>query len=227
MEKKRPFTLTAGIVNIVFAVIDLIFMVLVCTIVSQQAEYIGASYTAIIIMAVIEILFAGTIIILSSILLNKWAYSVEKFDKVTGLVIALFVFDCLAVISSLINIFGGNYVSILTLCIYAMCATFLMIDLCLNKRDLNRLNAQTPSQKSVPEPDRSSQNVVAPQERQKTVQPKVQVQPVQNQGVKTTSLASSELYQNLSDLKEMKDEKIITEEEYQKLKSKLIDKFEF
>ena len=131
------------------------------------------------------------IIILSSILLKKSSLPAEKFDKCTGLIIALFVFDCIAALNSLLNAINGNYYAILTLLVYAMCAVFIMLDLCFNKKALKNAAGDVKASKT-------SNNIGKPS-----------------------------LQQTLSELKEMKDAGIISEEEYRKLREKLIDNYEF
>lgn len=219
MEKKRrPFTLTGGIVNIVFASLDII-ATLIIFISMMELEYsspVGLDSTYLIVYTVtcfLEFVFAIVIIILTSILLAKCSLPVERFNKYTGLIITLFVFDCIAVIGSLINAINGNYFAIVVLLVYAMCAIFIMLDLCANKKELK--NPATEENKEVVKVEKMEKKV---EDNKKT-----QAVPAQNNG--NTSV--SKLYQTLSEIKEMKENEIITEDEYKKLKAKLIDKYEF
>jgi len=112
--------------------------------------------------------------------------------------------------------------------VYAMCGTFVLVDLCRNKKDLKALNAQQPSAvEAAPETpvvpvapqiveDSAVQAIVAP------VEEKAEVLNIQ-----TFKIEVSKLHQNFRELKNIKDEGLITEDEYKKLKAKLIEKAEF
>ncbi len=217
MEKKRrPFTLSGGIVNIVFASLDILATLIVLFAMIEYSSQVGLDTTYLTVLTVtcvFEFVFAIVIIILSSILLAKCSFPVERFNKYTGLIITLFVFDCIAVIGSLINAINGNYFSIIILLVYAMCAIFIMLDLCANKKELK--NSVTEENKEVVKVEKVEKKV---EDNKKT-----QAVPAQNKG----NSSVSKLYQTLSELKEMREAEIITEEEYKKLKAKLIEKFEF
>lgn len=221
--KRRPFTLSGGIVNIVFGALDILATILVLFIMIEYNSQTPLDPTYLIVLTVtciIEFIFAIVIIILSSILVSKNHLTVSKFDKYTGLIITLFVFDCIAVVGSLINAISGNYFSIVVMIIYAMCGIFIMLDLCANKKELKQsLNVENNEVVKVEKP------VETEKEKQKN---KSQNTTSTSASTKNTiNSSASKLYQTLLELKEMKEADIITEEEYKKLKEKLIDKYEF
>lgn len=216
MKKTRPFTLTAGIVNIVFATVDIIGMIFALTYLSYLMRN-DSGFSTVIAASVFGIAFCVTIIVLSIILLTKSSLPVEKFDKFSGLIIALFVFNCLAIVSSLINIILGQYFSILLLFVYGMSATFLMIDLCLNKKEKSE-SGQLYEKISIK--PQTQHNISA--KTQQIVNEKVGEKLVEKY-----SYPISKLHQTLKELKVMKDTEIISEEDYKKLKNKIIEKFEF
>ena len=217
MEKKRrPFTLTGGIVNVVFASLDILATLIVLFAMIEYNSQVGLDTTYLTVLTVtciFEFVFATVIIILSSILLAKSSLPIDRFNKYSGLIITLFVFDCIAVIGSLFNAISGNYFSIIVLLVYVMCAIFIMIDLCANKKALKN---------PVSEQNKEVAKMEKVEEKAEDVK-KTQANPVQNK----TGGTMSKLYQTLSELKEMKEAEIITDEEYKKLKEKLIDKYEF
>lgn len=217
MEKKRrPFTLTGGIVNVVFASLDILATLIVLFAMIEYNSQVGLDTTYLTVLTVtciFEFVFATVIIILSSILLAKSSLPIDRFNKYSGLIITLFVFDCIAVIGSLFNAISGNYFSIIVLLVYVMCAIFIMIDLCANKKALKN---------PVSEQNKEVAKMEKVEEKAEDVK-KTQANPVQNK----TGGTMSKLYQTLSELKEMKEAEIITDEEYKKLKAKLIDKYEF
>ncbi len=217
MEKKRrPFTLTGGIVNVVFASLDILATLIVLFAMIEYNSQVGLDTTYLTVLTVtciFEFVFATVIIILSSILLAKSSLPIDRFNKYSGLIITLFVFDCIAVIGSLFNAISGNYFSIIVLLVYVMCAIFIMIDLCANKKALKN---------PVSEQNKEVAKMEKVEEKAEDVK-KTQSNPVQNK----TGVTMSKLYQTLSELKEMKEAEIITDEEYKKLKEKLIDKYEF
>lgn len=216
MNKTRPFTLTAGIVNIVFATVDIIGMIFALTYLSYLMRN-DSGFSTVIAASVFGIAFCVTIIVLSIILLTKSSLPVEKFDKFSGLIIALFVFNCLAIVSSLINIILGQYFSILLLFVYGMSATFLMIDLCLNKKEKSKIEQQDVKVSYAPQTQRKISA-----EKQSATNEKVGEKLVEKY-----SCPISKLHQSLKELKVMKDTEIISEEDYKKLKNKIIEKFEF
>lgn len=223
-EKKRPLTLSGAIVNIIFGALDIIAMIISCIYISDL--YYTVSYyldtTPFIIAYAIEMAFAATIVILASLLCSKCKKSVQDYNKCSGLVITLFVFNCLAVVASLINLIGGNYFAIVTMLVYAMCGTFELVDLCRNKKALKNGDvAMQPMQAQATYVQPVAQPVV-------NTQPAQPVQSTQTAKlVQTAPVAQSKLYQTLVELKEMKDLGIIDEEEYKKLKARAVDKAEF
>lgn len=215
-RKKRPFTMAGGIVDIVFASLDIFATLIILLAMIEYNSQVGIDVTyltVLIVTCVFEFIFATVIIILSSVLLAKNSLPAEQFNRCTGLIITLFVFDCIAVVGSLLNAINGNYFSIVVLLVYAMCAIFIMLDLCVNKKAL-----KTP----VTEENSRVVKVEKVEEKVKDNQ-KAKPSQVQNK----VGGSTSKLYQILTELKEMKEAEILTEEEYKKLKAKLIDKYEF
>lgn len=98
-----------------------------------------------------------------------------------------------------------------------MSATFLMIDLCLNKKEKSE-SCQLYEKISIK--PQTQHNISA--KTQQIVNEKVGEKLVEKY-----SYPISKLHQTLKELKEMKDTEIISEEDYKKLKNKIIEKFEF
>ena len=90
-KKKRPLTLAGCIVNIVFAAIDIIAMIIMASTISNLGYMYGVyDTTFLVIPCIIEIIFALTILILSSILTAKHSKPVAEYKKYSGLIITLF-----------------------------------------------------------------------------------------------------------------------------------------
>lgn len=219
--KRRPFTLSGGIVNIIFGALDILATILIIFMIAEYSSQttLDTTYLAVFMSTcAFEFVFAIVIIILSSVMLAKSSLPVDQFNRYTGLIITLFVFDCIAVVGSLINSINGNYFSIVTLIIYAMCATFIMVDLCLNKKELKK-NVSSTEKEST-----SVEKVVEKKEEKENLSSEKKT--IVEKNNKEYS-STSKLYQILVELKEMKDNEIITADEYKKLKEKLTDKYEF
>ncbi len=231
---KRPLTLAGTIVNIVIGALDIILMIWMSVAFSELSGWYGSSgyeyyvdMTPYIVSCVIEIGFAIAIIIMASLLCARYKKSIREYDKSSGLIITLFVFNCLAVLGSLVNICIGNFIAIVTMLTYAMCGAFILVDFCRNKKALKKLGAEVAEVQTQQAPVVSvvTDAPVAPTPVAKTQPTKVEtpVQPVASASV----VPQSKLFQTLKELKEMKELGIIDEDEYKKLKAKAVDKAEF
>ena len=133
MQKKRPLSLTACILGLIFAALGI---VLILIDIRRYGSWAFSSYELIII-TVLEVAFYITIIVLSARLVRKTSTPDEIFaTKQRKLAIALFVFDCIVVVASLylVVIGSSSLFTFFSFAAFALCGVFFMIDVCRNAK---------------------------------------------------------------------------------------------
>lgn len=205
-KKSRPLTLTASIVNLVLSVIIFISGVVLLII---YGSYSGSYYDDHIVYqlatAIVSLMMLMSIVVfcLSVIMITRCKDSVDTFPK--GIAITLFVFDILWAICYFVDfveaINAGTIIAdILLLALVVMCSVFIMIDVCQNYNLKN--NTQVPN------------NVVA----------KEQQHLKQEENTKSEN-REDQLLEQIIKLQKMKESGMITAQEFNKLKTKLIDEY--
>ena len=196
-EKNRPLTLIATIVSIVFSIVAIGFYGFYLYLFTG---WLG--FTIVSAIFLMDILFVTTILVLSAVLIGKWNASVEAYNKKIGVSVTLIVFMCFVVLLDIIDVCIGNYYSIVTALTYAMCGVFIMIDVCRNKKAAKVF-----------------------QQSAKTEDTKISEETSVQGGIKADA-EIEHLRKQLAEAKAMKEQGIISEEEYEKLKAKVLDKAE-
>lgn len=205
-KKKRPLTLTACILNIIFT--SLTFIVDIYAII-ELTSYPYVNANLFIALLVIDILFIVSLFILSIILINKCGKNIVDFKKCAGIGITIFVFSCIIVFSSLIEIFTGNLLKIIMMLVYAMNGTFILIDVCRNNKAYKNLNEPKQETKYTPNVEEEQSNS-------------------QQSAQSATNISTSDkLVQDLIEIKKLKDADIINEEDYNRLKNNIINNVKF
>ncbi len=224
--KKRPLTTTACILNLIFGIVGIISSVLILLEASVLGGYYSDLAYLLTVIAVASIVLSLVIIILSIVLLTKKSKPVAEFRRVNGIIITLFIFDALSTLSSLTSI---NFISLISVAVYATCATFLMIDMVKNNKEHNNMLQ-----------NEATSQLMGYQQNQYQAQPYTQTAQNQSQAQQMsseqTNASSQPTYKNdalekmkkdLADIQNMKDLGIISEQEYQALKEKVINNAKF
>lgn len=221
-NKKRPLTKAGSIVDIVIASITvvvsfytIIMLASVMSVASSMtelaamltellsttitAETARLMFTVMILAYVAEILFDVVIIILGAFTCARSNWTVENYANKKGVQISLVVFNFIMVLFGFISCIS-NAMSIIPLLVYVMCAVFVLVDLCRNQKDF----------KTYSDPNYVEPTPTQPQPWRHQPEPK---EPNLN-----------EVYKTLSDLKTLLDNQVITQQEYDEMKRKIIDK---
>lgn len=212
---KRPLTLTGAILGVVANAINAVYFIISLIILGDIAAYAGAYLPAGIIVVYVLLLgisIAG--LVLSILTIKTWNKDSETYRKKKGLIITSIVFNFVSTLFLLTCVFisaGSVIVYYIILMLMIMAAGVLcLVDLCLEgKRSANNHVAEAVVADVQPT------TVVTPVAEVQPAQPVVQAQPV-------TEKAANTLEDKIEKLNSMKENGLITDEEYKELKANYI-----
>ncbi len=245
-KKKRPLSLSGAIINLVFAILHLVYTVLILLLIKDiflggifssnitlnsslrvMATPNAGLYAFVEIVFMVQMLIDLAIIALSIVLISLSFKPVAVYKGGSVLIVILFIANIVSAISNMIFV---NFISILFALVNIMCAVFIMVDLCRNNIEYKKLK-QTPSQQQQSGCMQTNYYQAVNYNFQPVVYPTPQgVQNMgQNEASSNVNVAATENKNNMHKMQEdllaiqkMKDEGVISEQEYQKLREAYI-----
>ncbi len=209
--KSRPFTLTAAILNTVFAALTILGAIYILV------ELSSLNYSGQYMLAyAIEMLFAVATLTIAIVLIVKARVPVTKFPR--GVAITLFVFNIILSVFGIIGISGMTLayiiIDLLIVAVYILCSVFIMVDVAKNGKLKQRIaNGETylDSDQEYNEYMKSKSD-----QAQSQAAKKVEEKPAEQNGA---------LYNKLAELQKMKEAGMINEQEYSKMRAKVLDDY--
>lgn len=207
---KRVFSLVAGITGVFASVIAIVLSLinafdLQSVLSSLNGFGVSVDTTGYYVLLVAIMLFGVVTLILNAVCINSFNCDVDKFKKKTKSIITAIVFDFITLVLMLVLVIVlqstvNTAIGIILMLIYLTSGAFFVVDLCLEDNRIAKQSLKT-----------NTTSVVTPMQHTSAVK---------TNEIKTKD--TSQVYKDLQLLGELRNNKIITEEEFQKLKKDII-----